>query len=72
MHSSCRMPVTKADVVRLIKQAAENPEERNQLLALAGDKPGLWSELDEEDVVGCLQAQLRKEGRRFLRAYAYI
>ena len=67
-HSSYRMPVTKADVVRLIKKAAQSPEEKFQLLALAGEKPSLWSELDEEDVVGCLRAQLRKEGRQDRRA----
>ncbi len=68
VHASYRMPVTKADVVRLIKKAAESPQEKDQLLALAGDKPSLWSELDEEDVVGCLRAQLRKEGRHVFRA----
>ena len=59
------MPVTIYDVVRLIiNSAAASLQEKDQLLALAGDKPSLWNELDEDDVVGCLRAQLLKEGRQ--------
>ena len=50
--------------MRLIKAAADSQQERFQLLALAGDKPSLWDELDEDDVVGCLRTHLRKEGRQ--------
>ena len=64
------MPITKKDVVRLIKTAAASLQEMNQLLALAGEKPSLWDELDEDDVVGCLRAQLLKEGRQEEMAHA--
>ncbi|CAL8462674.1 g2207 [Coccomyxa elongata] len=57
-----RMPVIKADVVRLIKEAAESPLEKDQLLVLAGDNTSLWSELHEEDVVTCLWACMHMEG----------
>ena len=60
------MPVSKKDVVRLIKEAAEDAEEKSQLLGLAGDRPNLYSELEEEDAVECLRAQLRKEASKEL------
>lgn len=55
------MEVTKKDVVRIITAAASGPE-MDDLLALAGEKPGLWDGLQEEHVMGVLKAQLRKEG----------
>ena len=56
------MPVTKADVVRAVKQAASSTQEKDQLLALAGAQPSLWDGLDQEDVVGVLRAQLQTMG----------
>ncbi len=59
------MPVDEADVVRLIKETAESPEEKHQLLALAGNKPSLWEGVSENQVVGVLRVILRqKKGRR--------
>ena len=59
------MPLTKVDVVRLIKAAVvDDEEEKIQLLMLAGQKPSLWFGLDEEDVVACLRTYLRTQGKR--------
>ncbi|CAL8471837.1 g11379 [Coccomyxa elongata] len=57
------MSVTNADVVRLIREAATG-QERDELLALAWDKPSLWDELDEKHSCTHVQmrAQLHREG----------
>ncbi len=41
------MPVNKGDVVRIVKVGAIDEAEKNALLAIAGDKPGLWDGLEE-------------------------
>ena len=48
------MPVNKRDVVRVVKAGAAGTE-KDALLALAGEKPGLWDGLEEEDVLGVLK-----------------
>ncbi len=48
------MPVEKLDVVRIVKAGASGTE-KDALLALAGEKPGLWDGLEEEDVLGVLK-----------------
>ena len=48
------MPVNKRDVVRILKTGASGTE-RNALLALAGEKPGLWDGLEEDDVLSVLK-----------------
>ena len=44
----------KLDVVRIVKAGASGTE-KDALLALAGEKPGLWDGLEEEDVLGVLK-----------------
>ena len=41
------MPVNKRDVVRIVKAGASGTE-KDALLALAGEKPGLWDGLEED------------------------
>ena len=48
------MPVNKRDVVRVVKAGASGTE-KDALLALAGEKPGLWDGLEEDDVLGVLR-----------------
>ena len=48
------MPVNKRDVVRIVKAGASGTE-KDALLALAGEKPGLWDGLEEDDVLGVLR-----------------
>ncbi|KAK9904734.1 hypothetical protein WJX75_001584 [Coccomyxa subellipsoidea] len=57
-----RMPITQADLARLIKAAAHDRKERFQLVSLAGKQPGIVYELDEDEVVDYLRTELRKEG----------
>ena len=64
VHFVFRMPITQADLARLIKAAAHNRKERFQLVSLAGKQPSIVYELDEDDVVDYLRTELRKEGRR--------
>ena len=56
------MPVTKRDVVRIVKAGASDKAHKNALLALAGDKPGLWDGLDEEDVLGVQEQAVTQPG----------
>jgi len=39
------MTVNKGDVVRIVKAGASDEAEKNALLAIAGEKPGLWDGL---------------------------
>ncbi len=55
------MPVNKGDV-RTVKVAATDEAEKNALLAIAGDKPGLWDGLEEEDVLGVLKQAITNTG----------
>ena len=48
------MAVNKSDVVRIVK-AHTFGTEKDVLLALAGEKPGLWDGLEEDDVLGVLR-----------------
>ena len=48
------MPVNKRDVVRIVKAGASGTE-KDALLALAGENPGLWDGLEEDDVLGVLK-----------------
>ena len=56
------MPVNKHDVVRSVKAGVSDKAHKNALLALAGDKPGLWDGLDEEDVLGVLEQAITQTG----------
>ncbi len=56
------MPVNKGDVVRIVKVGATDEAEKNALLAIAGDKPGLWDGLEEEDVLGVLKQAITDTG----------
>ena len=56
------MPVNKHDVVRIVKAGVSDKAHKNALLALAGDKPGLWDGLDEEDVLGVLEQAITQTG----------
>ena len=56
------MPVNKRDVVRIVKAGTSDKAHKNALLALAGDKPGLWDGLDEEDVLGVLEQARTQPG----------
>lgn len=47
------MPVNRSEVVRIVKAGASGTE-KDVLLALAGEKPGLWDGLEEDDVLGVL------------------
>ena len=49
------MTVNKRDVVRIVKALASNEAEKNALLVIAGEKPGLWDGLEEDDVFGVLK-----------------
>lgn len=49
------MPVNKCDAVRIVKAGASGTTEKIVLLALAGEKPGLWDGLDENDVLAVLR-----------------
>lgn len=55
------MPVSKRDVVRIVKAGASGTE-RYALLALVGEKPGLWDGLEEEDVLGVLKSASASTG----------
>ena len=46
--------MNKRDVVRIPKASASGTE-KGALLALAGEKPGLWDGLEEDDVLGVLK-----------------
>ena len=48
------MPVNKRDVVRIVKAGASGTE-KDALLALAGEKPGLCDGVEEDDVLGVLK-----------------
>ncbi len=48
------MPVNKLDVVRIVKDGASGTE-KDALLALADEEPGLWDGLEEDDVLGVLK-----------------
>ena len=48
------MAVNKSDVVRIVKTHVSGTE-KDVLLALAGEKPGLWDGLGEDDVLGVLR-----------------
>lgn len=48
------MPVNKRDVVRIVKAGASGTD-KNILLVLAGENPGLWDGLEECDVLGVLK-----------------
>ncbi len=49
------MTVNNGDVVRIVKAGASDEAEKNALLAIAGEKPGLWDGLEEDDVLGALK-----------------
>ena len=49
------MTVNNGDVVRIVKAGASDEAEKNALLAIAGEKPGLWDGLEEDDVLGALE-----------------
>ena len=49
------MTVNKGDVVRIVKAGASDEAEKNALLAIAGETPGLWDGLEEDDVLGVLK-----------------
>ena len=48
------MPVNKRDVVRIVKAGASGTE-KDALLVLAGEKPGVWDGLEEDDFLGVLK-----------------
>ena len=56
------MSVNKHDVVRIVKAGVSDKAHKNALLALAGEKPGLWDGLDEEDVLGVLEQAIIQTG----------
>lgn len=49
------MPVSKLDVVRIVKAGASDASEMYALLVLAGEKKGLWDGLEEDDVIPVLK-----------------
>ena len=55
------MPVDKRDVVRIVKAGASRTE-KYAMLATAGEKPGLWHCLEEDDVLGVLKEAIATTG----------
>ncbi|KAL0049923.1 hypothetical protein WJX82_000834 [Trebouxia sp. C0006] len=64
------MTVNKGDVVRIVKAGASDEAEKNALLAIAGEKPGLWDGLEEDDVLGVLKQATATTGPGLAAALA--
>lgn len=64
------MTVSKGDVVRIVKAGASDEAEKNALLAIAGEKPGLWDGLEEDDVLGVLKQATATTGPGLAAALA--
>ena len=61
------MPVNTLDVVRILKAGASGTE-KDALLVIAGEKPGLWEGLEEDDVPGVLKKAIATTGRLLIVA----
>ena len=55
------MPISKYDVVRIVRDGTSGTE-KIALLALAGEKPGLWEGLEEVEVLAVLRHAISSTG----------
>ena len=66
------MPLNKQDVVRIVRAGVSDKAHKSALLALAGDKQGLWDGLDEEEVLDVLEQALIQTGNASSISISFI